>query len=65
MILNVINEELDTIANIYPLANSFGEDGYFSYQNGEFINDSTFQFIRGWNDENYKTDSLSGLQIIK
>lgn len=63
--LHVLKEKLDSISNTYLLTNSFGEDGYFSYQNGEFINDSTFQYKKSWNDENFRTDSISGLQIIR
>lgn len=63
--LRVINENLDSLAGTYLLSNSFGEDGYFSYQNGEFINDSTFHYKKVWNDEDFKTDSLSGVHYIR
>jgi hypothetical protein len=63
--LNVINENLDSLAGTYLLSNTFGEDGYFSYQNGEFMNDSTFQYQKVWNNEDDKTDSLSGMHIIR
>ena len=63
--LNVINENLDSLSGTYLLSNSFGEDGYFSYQNGEFINDSIFQYTKTWNNEDFKTDSLTGVHIIR
>lgn len=63
--LHVLNENHDSLENSYLLSNSFGEDGYFSYQNGEFINDSTFQYKKVWNDEKFKKDSLSGVHIIR
>jgi hypothetical protein len=63
--LNVINENQDSLSGTYLLSNSFGEDGYFSYQNGEFVNDSTFQYKKAWNNKDFETDSLTGIHKIR
>jgi hypothetical protein len=64
-LLYVLNIKNNTLSEAYPLANTFAEDGFYDYQDGEFLNDSTFQFRHYWNDEFFKADSAFGTIIIR
>ena len=63
--LYVINLKKETLSEQYLLSETFAEDGWYDYQDGEFINDSTFQYRHFWNDESFKADSASGVIVIR
>lgn len=61
----VLNSEISTLSEAYMLSETFGEDGYYIDHDGEFINDSTYEFRRYWNDESFKADSAFGTILIR
>lgn len=63
--LYVINTKKRKIPIPYTLSSYFGEDGWYRYQDGEFIDDSTFAYRRFWNDDSRRADSTSGTMIIR
>ena len=63
--LYVLNIKNSTLSESYLLSDTFAEDGWYNYTDGEFINDSTFQYRHFWNDESFKSDSAFGKIIIR
>lgn len=63
--LYVLNIKNSTLSEPYHLASAFAEDGFYNHKDGEFINDSTFQYRHIWNDNSFKDDSAFGKIIIR
>lgn len=63
--LYVINTTKNESSDSYFLSGYFGEDGWYNHQDGEFINDSTFQYRRYWNTDSGEDDSISRTIIIR
>ena len=65
MFLCILNFKNKLLSNPYTLVHYGGDDGYWDYKYGNFINDSTYNYLYVWGNDEKTLDSLTGLDRIK
>lgn len=63
--LQKLDIENVTLSKAYQLANAFGDQGDWAYKVGNFVNDSTYNYLLVYGTETMTLDSISGEDRIK
>jgi hypothetical protein len=64
-LLCVFDTRTKTFSKPYQLANAFGDQGDWAYKYGKFVNDSTYNYLHVFGDQEKTIDSISGQDRIR